>query len=264
MTVDPTKAQRLGHPSYSWRAGQERRLNMVRRYTDLEGKRILDIGCGVGTYVRRFLDFTPEAYGVDIDIPRLRSGVPNLLAADSENQPFQTASFDLVVLNEVIEHVQDARETLRESLRILRPGGLLVIFAPNRGYPFETHGIYWRGKYRFGNYPGVNYLPRVLRDRLVPHAGVYTRSEIRDLFQGLDCRLVEHTCVFPGFDNIFNRTRELGTLMRNVFYRLEQTPLNRIGLSHLVVLQKVGAAQDNARWAALRPAGGLTTGLNGQ
>jgi SAM-dependent methyltransferase len=264
MTVDPTTAQRLGHPSYSWRAGQERRLNMVRRYTELEGKHILDIGCGVGTYVRRFLDFTPDAYGVDIDLPRLNSRVPNLMAADSENQPFRSATFDLVVLNEVIEHVQDDRATLRESLRLLRPGGLVVIFAPNRGYPFETHGIYWRGKYRFGNYPLVNYLPRFLRDKLVPHAGVYTHGEMRRLFRGLDCRLVEHTYVFPGFDNIFDRARGLGTLLRNVFYRLEQSPLNRLGLSHLVVLQKVGAAEEPAPRVVLRAAGGLTTGLNGQ
>ena len=50
-----------------------------------------------------------------------------------------------------------------------RPGGRLVLFCPNRGWPFEQHGIYWRGHYRFGNIPLVNYLPRVWRDQLAPH-----------------------------------------------------------------------------------------------
>src|SRR6476620_10988940 len=57
----------LGNPSYVWRFGQERRLEMLRRYVPLEGARMLDIGCGVGTYVRRFSDFTTSAYGMDID-----------------------------------------------------------------------------------------------------------------------------------------------------------------------------------------------------
>ncbi len=47
-----------------------------------------------------------------------------------------------------------------EIFRVLKPGGRLVLFCPNRGYPFETHGIYWRGKYHFGNIPLVNYLPQ--------------------------------------------------------------------------------------------------------
>ena len=56
----------LGNPSYVWRFGQERRLEMLRRYVPLEGARMLDIGCGLGTYVRRFSDFTSTAYGLSL------------------------------------------------------------------------------------------------------------------------------------------------------------------------------------------------------
>ena len=41
----------LGHPSQIWTPGLERRLDLVRRYVDLEDRRILDIGCGVGAFV---------------------------------------------------------------------------------------------------------------------------------------------------------------------------------------------------------------------
>src|SRR6266571_4943059 len=65
------KAIRLGHPSYVWRAGQTRRLKLIQRFVDLEGKRILDVGCGVGAYVERFRDFSPDVYGVDIDLEKV-------------------------------------------------------------------------------------------------------------------------------------------------------------------------------------------------
>ena len=59
-------AARLGEPSYVWRSGQERRLQLIRRYVPLEDRRILDVGCGIGTYVRRFRDFSPQVYGLDL------------------------------------------------------------------------------------------------------------------------------------------------------------------------------------------------------
>ena len=63
----------------------------------------------------------------------------------------------------MIEHVADDRETLREVARVLAPGGTCVIYAPNRLYPFETHGIYVGKRYVFGNIPFVNWLPTFLR-----------------------------------------------------------------------------------------------------
>ena len=56
------KAIALGHPSYVWRFGQDRRLALIRRYAPLEGKRILDVGCGLGTYVKKMRDFSQEVW----------------------------------------------------------------------------------------------------------------------------------------------------------------------------------------------------------
>ncbi len=82
MTED--KAITLGHPSYVWRAGQERRLEMIRRHAPLEGARILDVGCGLGMYVRAFRRFSDQVYGVDVD--------PEKVAQASQELPhIQTA-----------------------------------------------------------------------------------------------------------------------------------------------------------------------------
>jgi SAM-dependent methyltransferase len=244
MAVDPQRAIKLGHPSYVWRSGQERRLNLIRRYAPLEGRRVLDIGCGLGAYVANFRRFTDEAYGMDVDAPRLREGrrrgIDKLVLAAAEHLPFADGTFDVIVLNEVIEHVDDDRATLREACRVLRPEGRVVIYAPNRLYPFETHGVYLGRRYVFGNIPLVNWLPGPLRRRLVPHARAYTADGMRRLTRGLPARTVVHAYVYPGFDNIAGRSRLGAALLRRVLYFLESTPLNRFGLSHFVVLRRVG------------------------
>jgi SAM-dependent methyltransferase len=245
--VDPKRAPsadaaRLGEPSYVWRSGQERRLQLIRRYVRLEDAWILDVGCGIGTYVQRFSEFTAHPFGIDVSLDRLREarakGLSHVLAAAGEHLPFADGSFDVIVFNEVIEHVADDRQSIADSLRVLRPGGHIVIYAPNRLYPFETHGMYWRGHYRFGNIPAINYLPSRVRNRLVPHARAYTAGGLTKLWLGLPVRPVVHTYVYPGFDNVAARNPAAGRALRAALYRAERTPMRRFGLSHFVVLQK--------------------------
>ena len=246
-------AARLGNPSFVWRSGQERRLAIIERYLSLRDRHVLDLGCGLGEYVRAFARRGAHALGTDIAIDRLveaqervvstaTCGVDGFLAAAGEALPFRDALFDLVVLNEVIEHVQDDRATLREVARVLRPGGTCVLFAPNRLYPFETHGIYWRGRYIFGNIPLVNWLPRAIRDRLVPHARAYRHGDWERLTDGLPLRMIDHGYVYPGFDNIEARSRMLANAVRGLCYWAEGNGLQRFGLSHLVVLRRDEAA----------------------
>ncbi len=235
------KRASLGHPSQIWTRGLERRLKILESYVDLEGKRILDIGCGVGAFVRRMREFSPKVYGVDVDKERVVEGakeVPNLALSVGERLPFFANSFDIVLLHEVLEHVQDDQATLREAARVLAPGGYVVVFCPNRLYPFETHGIFLGRRYVFGNIPLINYLPDSARRRLVPHARAYTSRGLRRLFRKAGLRPLVHTQIFPGFDHIASRSKLMGGLLRSFLYRLEQTPVRTLGLSHFVLLEK--------------------------
>jgi SAM-dependent methyltransferase len=239
-----SKAIELGHPSYVWRFGQDRRLAFVRRFAHLDGKRILDVGCGLGTYMKKLRAFSDEVYGVDIDLEKVAQAqkeLEHVYLAPAEDLPFPEAYFDVVLLHEVLEHVHDDRQAVVEAYRVARAGGRLVVFVPNRLYPFETHGIYWRGKYRFGNFPLVNYLPGPLRRRLCPHARAYTVGSLRLLFNGLPHRIVVHTQIYPGYDNVAYRHPALATWVRDITYGLERTPLRVFGLSHLLVVEKTGA-----------------------
>jgi SAM-dependent methyltransferase len=236
------KAISLGHPSYVWRAGQERRLSFIRRHVPLEGRRVLDAGCGVGTYVTAFRRFTDLACGVDLDPKKVAQATGEggcVQVASVEALPFADGSFDAVLSHEVIEHVDDDRAAVAEAVRVLRPGGRLAIFVPNRLYFFETHGCFWRGEYRFGNIPLINWLPAPLRHRLCPHVRAYTARGLRRLLNGLPVRVVLHTQIYPGFDNVAARHPRVGGWLRRILYALERTPLRVFGLSHFLVVERI-------------------------
>ncbi|HEX4216525.1 MAG TPA: class I SAM-dependent methyltransferase [Candidatus Dormibacteraeota bacterium] len=205
--------------------------------------RVLDDGCGIGTYVRRLAPHVGEVYGIDFELDRVREAAatperPLVLCAAGEHLPFPDGTFDVVISNEVIEHVADDGMAMAEMARILRPGGRAVIFCPNRWYPVEQHGVYWLGQYHFGNIPLVNYLPDPLRNRLAPHVRTYTRRGLLRLIDGLPLRVCLHTRIFGGYDNLANRFGGLGRGVRSAMHGAERTPLRALGLSHLLVLEK--------------------------
>lgn len=239
-----TQAARRGVPSLVWRSGQQRRLNLIRQWAALDGARALVDGCGIGMYVRSLQSQGAIVAGMDVEYEHVTEAVANapgsaLCQSVGEALPYADNAFDLVLSHEVIEHVADDRAYAAEMWRVARPGGRIVIFCPNRLYPFETHGHYWQGAYHFGNTPLINWLPDALRNRLAPHVRAYTRSGLQALFNGLSLRVLEHTVIYPGYDNVVYRRPELGRILRRVTYALEQTPLRWFGLSHLLVIEKV-------------------------
>lgn len=236
------KAALRGEPSYVWRAGQERRLQMIR---DAAGDRLQGVvfenGVGLGAYLVRLAEDARQAVGLDVELERTRQTherVDQVVCGVGEFLPFPENNFDLILSNEVLEHVDNDVLAIREMVRTLKPGGRLVMFCPNRGYPFETHGIYWHGNYRFGNIPLVNYLPRKLRDRLAPHVEVYTRRDLEKKFAGLPVKFIKRTVIFGAYDNIIARFGTLGKVLRVSLQTLEKTPLRFFGLSHFWVVEK--------------------------
>ena len=239
---DMEKAALRGEPSYVWREGQQRRLEMIVNAAGERIKgRILENGCGVGMYVEHMAPYGGQIVGLEYDFERATEAgtrSPNILNAAGESLPLPSGTFDLILSHEVLEHVQDDAQAVREMVRVLKSGGRAVIFVPNRGYPFETHGIYWRGEYKFGNTPLVNYLPRTWRDKLAPHVKVYSKRDLEKLFEGLPVKFIERTVIFGAYDNIIARFGAFGKILRGILQFLEKTPLKGLGLSHFWVVYK--------------------------
>lgn len=243
MTPPSTEAARLGEPSYVWRFGQDRRLAMVTHWGRLErAHAVIDIGTGVGMYLRRLAGEVSLAVGTEYDFDRALAAKQHgpVATAAAEALPFPANSFDLALSHEVLEHVQDDRAAMAEMIRVLRPGGRAVVFVPNRRWFFETHGIFWRGRYHFGNIPLVPYLPDPLRNLLAPHVRAYTTASLQALLVGLPVTIIHHTQLFPGYDNLARRRPLIGGLARRLTYALEESPARIVGLSHLLVVEKQG------------------------
>ena len=242
MTSPSEFASLRGEPSYVWRAGQERRLALMAKWAPLTDARVLVAGCGVGMYARQIRNrYSERVQAFDIEFSRVRlarQGVAGALVSAGEDIPFADSSFDVVLSHEVIEHVRDDRRSLQELLRVARRGGRVLLFCPNRWYPFETHGHYWKGEYRFGNSPLINYLPKPWRDRLAPHVRAYTAAELRRLlnFDGVD--ILHHSRIYGGYDNLIARFGSPAVFLRDILYRLEGAALDTWALSHFVVIEK--------------------------
>ena len=237
------KAALRGEPSYVWRDGQQRRFEMILKFAGGREKgNILENGCGVGMYVEHLSPLGGTVVGLEYDFERAAEAhinSPHIFNAAGEYIPLPSGTFDLILSHEVIEHVQSDRASISEMIRTLKTGGRAVIFCPNIGYPFETHGIYRNGKYHFGNKLFVNYLPRSLRDKLAPHVRVYSKRDMQKLFDGLPVKFIERTVVMGAYDNIIARFGALGKVLRSVLQFLEKTPLKFFGLSHFWVVEKI-------------------------
>ena len=120
-----------------------RRVHVLLEYLELsDGDDVLDCGCGMGFYLVAMQQLRDlRLTGLDMDPERLRYAAEigvraTLVQGQGEALPFADASFDRLLMSEVLEHVPDDAAALREAHRVLRPGGILAISVPHARYPF--------------------------------------------------------------------------------------------------------------------------------
>ena len=131
------------------RYGLHKRCREVIRRAGGPG-RLLDVGCATGVFLEGMRQRGWTVAGVELNAEaaryaRERSGL-EVFVGELEEAGYPDASFDVVTLWDVLEHVRDPRETLEEIARILRAGGLLVLSLPNPDcLEARLFGPYWAG-----------------------------------------------------------------------------------------------------------------------
>jgi 2-polyprenyl-3-methyl-5-hydroxy-6-metoxy-1,4-benzoquinol methylase len=96
--------------------------------------RLLDVGCGNGSYLSLMRTLGWDVAGVDVDpqaVAVCRARGLSVFPGTLEEASFPDGSFDVITMNHVIEHVSDPLALLRECYRILSPGGYVGIVTPN-------------------------------------------------------------------------------------------------------------------------------------
>jgi 2-polyprenyl-3-methyl-5-hydroxy-6-metoxy-1,4-benzoquinol methylase len=222
---------------------------MVTEVVDLINKMILDIGCNDAVYTVQLAQTAKMAVGVDIESERLEKArrrvneqtIPiSLSAMSGEKMGFPDGIFDLVFINEALEHIPDQDSALDEIHRVLNEHGRFILFAPNRFYPFETHGARI-GKRKFGRFiPIVHWLPRVI-GRHFMNARSYTPKELETLLACHGLQIIHQSFLFPPLDGVrtrLDRYKLAGVIdvYRQIISALKRIPVFRsMGLSIFVV-----------------------------
>jgi SAM-dependent methyltransferase len=137
------------------------------------GRRVLDLGCRSGALTRHFLEGN-QVVGLDVDRAALAKaealGIEPVVADVEEPLPFADASFDAVVVGELLEHLQFPEALVAEARRVLRPGGVLVGSVPN-AFRLQSRLRFLRG--------------RAPEDDPT-HLHLFSPSAIRELLRGLE------------------------------------------------------------------------------
>lgn len=230
----------------------QRRFALMTQYIDLKDKHIVDCGCGSGDYVMKFLEYSPHVRGVEysadkVEEFRSRACHPESVAqGDIENLEFRDHTFDVVLLNEVLEHVPNDRRALQEAHRVLKPRGFLVVFSPNRLYPFETHATTFKlGKKEIPHYvPLVPYIPLWLGSRiLLYHARNYFPWGLAKMIEKAGFQIIKQTAIWQTFENISGNSpipkRLLRPVLRAISFSFEKIPLIKfLGVSQVIFAVK--------------------------
>ncbi len=102
-------------------------------------KRILDVGCGTGTYCIFLKRLGYEVIGVDIDKNKINTGrnfrePADLRHGSALGLPFGNKEFDLVLMTEVLEHIKEPEKAVQEISRVLKDTGIFILSVPTKKY----------------------------------------------------------------------------------------------------------------------------------
>ena len=136
------------------------------RQLDLQSAgRLLDVGCGTGRHILELSRYEGTFVGLDMadeDLKKMRYLLAlaaqegrlvanvHIAQGDGMSLPFKDDEFDQVICTETLEHVDDDEAMLRDLIRVLRPGGVLVVSVPDE----YSERLLWRLSPRYRTAPG--------------------------------------------------------------------------------------------------------------
>ncbi len=179
--------------------------------------RVLDLACGSGPFALAWAERGAMVLGIDFDRDLLTAGrlrwraahasagsltEPAWSAGDAACLPVADGAVDVVFCNSLLEHVPDWRAVIAEMSRVLRPGGVAVVYTTNRHCPLQQE---------VNGFPFYSWLPGALQRRVL----TWIMAHRRDLVNWTDFPAI-HWFSFPG--------------MRRAFRAVGLEPMDRLDL----------------------------------
>lgn len=149
---------------------------------------ILDAGCGDGFYLYLLSELFPSASLIGLDCNRLalksargnlRGKEIKLLLGDIIKIPLKDNQFDVVLASEVLEHLNDDYLAVKELVRVLKPGGQLLITVPHANFPFLWDPINWLSEACFGFHFSKGFWAGIWNQ----HLRLYTTQQLLKLLK---------------------------------------------------------------------------------
>lgn len=153
-----------------WRSLEAKALDKTKRLIKYR-RPILDLGCGFGEFSGVFFKSSIEV-GVDISPADLLKAdrfkkYRHLYVEDARNLSFTDSSFSTVISISVLEHIPQVNQAIKESYRVLKPGGYFIITVPTRELNNYLFYPYWLNRV----FRHVNLWPVIKWERLLTQTG---------------------------------------------------------------------------------------------
>ncbi|MCX6819338.1 MAG: class I SAM-dependent methyltransferase [Candidatus Aenigmarchaeota archaeon] len=176
--MDPVKkyyeANLDGLEHFGFGDHHQRIIDMLSK--EKKGK-LLDIGCGNGFLANELKKIGYDTYGIDLSSQQVKRAKKRDVKAKQgsadEKFKFKDNFFDCVVVSEVIEHLFEPENCLRECYRVLKKGGILIVGIPNTSSLQARLAMFFLGESQFVTYPYVTH----------PHIRMFSKASLIKLLK---------------------------------------------------------------------------------
>lgn len=114
-------------------------ISVIKEFKDLLNSNVLDIGCGTGIISSNLSKYFKKVYGVDVVDNRIIKEGYIFKKVKNEKLLFKNKFFDVIISNQVIEHVNNPEKHLSEIYRVMKKDGICYLATPNKYWPIEPH-----------------------------------------------------------------------------------------------------------------------------
>lgn len=168
---------------------KRRATRIIELLNPQKKEKILEAGCSWGFYLtlinKVFRDV--HLYGVDIDEKSLffakrdlkATGIKILKSDLQKKLPFRNNFFDKIIISEVAEHLTDDKKAFQQLLRVLKPGGTLIVTVPNKNYPLFWDPVNWLMERFADKHVKCGFWAGIWND----HKRLYTKDSLKKLLQ---------------------------------------------------------------------------------